>query len=59
MQVIWQPKAVKQWKKIGDRKIQGRILKATKALEDFHACKNVIALTRHEYTVKKRDERTY
>ena len=54
MEVIWQPKATKQLKKIGDRTIQGRILTATRGLTDFPACSNVKRLTNHEYTHRLR-----
>jgi hypothetical protein len=35
MKVIWQPKALKQLKKIGNRIIQSRILDATRGLAVF------------------------
>lgn len=54
MEVIWQPKATKQLKKIGDRTVQGRILTATRGLADFPACSNVKRLTNHEYTHRLR-----
>lgn len=52
--VIWQPKATKQLKKIGDRAIQLRILTATRGLADFPSCANVKRLTNHEYTHRLR-----
>ena len=54
MEVIWQPKAMKQLKKIGDRAVQERILTATRGLADFPACPNVKRLTNHEYTHRLR-----
>jgi mRNA interferase RelE/StbE len=54
MNVIWQLKAMKQLKKIGDRTVQGRILTATRGLADFPACSNVKRLTNHEYTHRLR-----
>ena len=54
MEVIWQSKATKQLKKIGDRTVQGRILTATRGLADFPACSNVKRLTNHEYTHRLR-----
>ncbi len=54
MEVIWQPKATRQLKKIGDRTIQGRILTATRGLADFPTCSNVKRLTNHEYTHRLR-----
>ncbi|MBI9085434.1 MAG: type II toxin-antitoxin system RelE/ParE family toxin [Desulfobacterales bacterium] len=50
MQVIWQPKAVKQLKKIGNRITQERILVATRGLVDFPACSGVKQLVQHQYT---------
>ena len=41
MDVIWQPRAFKQLKKIGERAIQGRILAASRGLSKFPACSNV------------------
>lgn len=52
--VIWQPKALKQLKKIGDRSIRERILTATRGLSDFPVCANVKRLTGHEYTHRLR-----
>ena len=54
MEVIWQPKATRQLKKIGDRTIQGRILTATRGLTDFPTCSNDKRLTNHEYTHRLR-----
>ncbi len=41
MNIIWQPKALKQLKKIGERTVQERILTATRGLADFPAGPNV------------------
>ncbi len=41
MKIIWQPKATKQLKKIGDRAIQERLLAAARTLADFPKCANV------------------
>jgi mRNA-degrading endonuclease RelE of RelBE toxin-antitoxin system len=54
MEVLWQPKAMKQLKKVGDRTVQERILTATRGLADFPACPNVKRLTNHEYTHRLR-----
>lgn len=54
MHVIWQPKAVKQLKKIGDRAVQERILSATLGLSRFPACTNVKRLIDHEPTHRLR-----
>jgi mRNA-degrading endonuclease RelE of RelBE toxin-antitoxin system len=52
--VIWQPKALKQLKKIGDRSIQERILTATRDLENFPACSNIKQLTNHQHAYRLR-----
>lgn len=54
MNVIWQPKALKQLKKIGDHAIQERILAATRGLEAFPACSNIKQLVNHAYTYRLR-----
>jgi mRNA-degrading endonuclease RelE of RelBE toxin-antitoxin system len=54
MEVIWQPKALKQLKKIGDRAVQERILAATRELERFPACSNVRQLVNHSYAYRLR-----
>ena len=54
MDVIWQPRAVKQLKKIGERTIQGRILTASRGLSEFSACANVKRLANHERTFRLR-----
>ncbi len=54
MNVIWQPKALKQLKKIGERSIQERLLTVTRGLANFPACPNVKRLTNHEYSHRLR-----
>lgn len=54
MDVVWQPKAVKQLKKIGDRVVQERILKTTRGLSQFPDCSKVKRLTDHEPTHRLR-----
>ena len=54
MDVIWQPKAFKQLKKVGERGIQGRILTASRGLSKFPACPNVKRLVNHERTYRLR-----
>ena len=54
MDVIWQPRALKQLKKIGERTIQGRILTASRGLSEFPACSNVKRLANHERTYRLR-----
>lgn len=54
MKVIWQPKALKQLKKVGDRAIQERILTATRELSAFPACPKVKPLVNHEYGYRLR-----
>ncbi len=41
MNVIWQSKALKQLKKIGDRLVQERILAAIRGLAAFPECPNI------------------
>jgi mRNA-degrading endonuclease RelE of RelBE toxin-antitoxin system len=54
MDVIWQPRAFKQLKKIGERSIQERILKAARGLSNFPACSNVKRLANHERAYRLR-----
>ena len=54
MNVLWQPKAVKQLKKIRDNVVQERILAATRSLSMFPACANVKRLTDHKSTHRLR-----
>lgn len=54
MNVLWQPKALKQLKKIGDRSIQERILAATRGLAAFPGCPNIKQMVNHEYTHRLR-----
>ncbi len=54
MNVLWQPKALKQLKKVGDRSVQERILAATRGLVSFPACPNVKQLLGHAYTHRLR-----
>lgn len=50
MDVIWQAKAIKQLKKIGDRSVQQRILTASRGLADFDSCSNLKQMVGHEYS---------
>lgn len=52
--VTWQPKAMKQLKKLGDKTIQVRILAATAELAAFPAVAHVKALTDHQYGYRLR-----
>ena len=54
METIWQSKATKQLKKIGDRTIQNRLLEASRDLSSFPDCPNVKALINHECTHRLR-----
>jgi mRNA interferase RelE/StbE len=54
MDVIWQAKAVKQLKKIGNHIVQERILTATRGLTEFPVCSNVKRLVDHEPTHRLR-----
>lgn len=52
--VTWQPKALKQLKKLGDKAVQARILTATAGLAAFPDVANVKALTNHQYGYRLR-----
>jgi mRNA-degrading endonuclease RelE of RelBE toxin-antitoxin system len=54
MDVVWQPKALKQLKKVGDRSAQARILAASRGLANFPACSNIKQLVNHKYTHRLR-----
>lgn len=54
MKIVWQPKALKQLKKIGDRYIQERILDSTRTLNSFPHVANVKKLVNHEYGYRLR-----
>ena len=54
MKVIWQTKAVKQLKKIGDRTIQERILDSTRKLAGFPDMPNIKKLVNHDYGYRLR-----
>ena len=54
MKVIWQPKALKQLKKIGDRIIQARILDSTRRLAAFSDMGGIKKLINHEYRYRLR-----
>lgn len=53
-QVVWQPKAVKQIKKLGDRTVQARILEAAAGLAQFPNVAGVKALANHRYGYRLR-----
>ena len=54
MDVIWQPKAIKQVKKIRDRAVTERIVDAAGKLVDFPNIQNIKALTDHAYDYRLR-----
>jgi mRNA interferase RelE/StbE len=54
MKVFWQPKAVKQLKKIGDGLTQKRILDATRELSGFPEISNIKKLVKHEHGYRLR-----
>jgi mRNA interferase RelE/StbE len=54
MKVIWQPKALKQLKKVGDQIIQERILLAARGLGEFPDVPNIKKLMKHEYGYRLR-----
>lgn len=54
MKVNWQPKAIKQAKKLKDRTVIARISKAVDGLIEFPNVANVKALTNHDYDYRLR-----
>ena len=54
MEVIWQPKALKQLKKIGNRIVQSRTLDATRGLDVFPDMGDIKKLVNHEYGYRLR-----
>ena len=52
--VTWQEKAWKQIKRIGDRKLKDRIVSSVKSLESFPDCRNIKALSNHQYPYRLR-----
>lgn len=54
MKIIWQPKALKQLKKVGDRTIQERILLAARELAAFPEVSGVRKLANHEHDFRLR-----
>ncbi len=52
--VVWQPKALKQVKKVGDQSIQERIFAATRELANFPGCSNIKQLVDHPYSYRLR-----
>ena len=54
MKVIWQPKALKHLKKVGDQIIQERILLAARGLAGFPDVPNIKKLMNHEYGYRLR-----
>ena len=54
MQIVWQPKAIKQLKKLGNQQASERIVQAVKSLADYPTVSGLKALTHHEYTHRLR-----
>jgi mRNA-degrading endonuclease RelE of RelBE toxin-antitoxin system len=52
-QIEWKPKAAKQLRKL-DKPQQVRIRDGVETLQDFPNCRNVKALTNHEYNYRLR-----
>jgi mRNA-degrading endonuclease RelE of RelBE toxin-antitoxin system len=50
----WVPLAWKQVGKIGDRTLRERIVKGVKSLATFPDCRNIKALTNHQYPYRLR-----
>ncbi len=59
MEIVWQPKARKQLKKLGNKPVQARILVATAELAKFPEVANVKHLSNHlhEYRLRVGDYR--
>ena len=49
-EIVWQPKAKKQLKKIKERQVKENILNAAGTLVNFPNVRNVKALVKHKYT---------
>lgn len=52
--VIWQPKALKQLQRIGDKKLRQRLYTAGSGLSAFPDCPNIKALKNHQYAYRLR-----
>lgn len=52
--ILWQPKALRQLRKIRDENIQEQIFQAAQSLQDFPNCANVKRLTNHRYGYRLR-----
>ena len=54
MKTVWQPKAIKQLKKLGNKTAQARILAATAELVKFPNVSSVTALSNHAHGYRLR-----
>ncbi|OHX34130.1 cytotoxic translational repressor of toxin-antitoxin stability system [Methylomonas sp. LWB] len=52
--IEWQPKAVKQLRKITDKVLREHIYDSTQVLKDFPDCSQVKKLTKHAYSYRLR-----
>lgn len=53
-QIEWQPKAVKQLRKIADKALREQIYDSTQILKEFPDCANIKKLTKHTYSYRLR-----
>ncbi len=52
--IEWQPKAVKQLRKITDKALREHIYDSTQVLKEFPDCANIKKLTKHTYSYRLR-----
>ncbi|MDX8126497.1 type II toxin-antitoxin system RelE/ParE family toxin [Methylomonas sp. OY6] len=52
--IEWQPKAVKQLRKIADKRLREHVYDSAQILKDFPECANIKKLTKHEYSYRLR-----
>jgi len=52
--VIWQPKALKQLHRIGDKNLRQRLYTVGSGLAAFPDCPNIKTLTNHQYPYRLR-----
>lgn len=52
--IEWQPKAVKQLRKITDKALREQIYDSTQTLKEFPDCANIKKLTKHTYSYRLR-----
>jgi mRNA-degrading endonuclease RelE of RelBE toxin-antitoxin system len=52
--ILWQPKALRQLRKIKDESVQQQIFQEAQTLKEFPNCANVKRLTNHRYGYRLR-----